>query len=118
MIPPAVEPGHSPQQEAKGDVLLLVVEHLHVGQPGGVIDGGMDLLIACFCKAAKPPITGDAVADALKAGQLLLLRKSLRLVVNMDDVAGLGPLAEPHRRRRLQVFEPPNSHCLELAAHS
>lgn len=73
---PAVEPGHRTKHEAQGGVLLLVGQHLHIGQPRGVnryaeacgYNGEMGLLLALSRGAAKAPITSDAVADSLKAG--------------------------------------------------
>ncbi len=39
----------------------------------------MGLLTASNWRAALPAITGDAMADSFKGGQLLMLRRSLRL---------------------------------------
>jgi hypothetical protein len=43
----------------------------------------MGLLVARSRQAANTPITGDAAANAVNAGQLLLLRRSLRVGVDM-----------------------------------
>jgi hypothetical protein len=42
-------------------------------------------------------IAGDPLADPFEPGQLLLLRRSLRLDVDMDHVARLLPLVPLHR---------------------
>ena len=58
------------------------------------------------------------MTNPLKAGQLLLLRRSLRLGVDVDHVAGLCPLAAAHWLCRLQVLEPAETQGLEHPAHS
>jgi hypothetical protein len=99
-----VEPGHSPQQEANLCLLLLVWEHFHVGQTGGVIHCHVSLFITSSKRRTETPIASDPVADPLKTGELLLLRRSLRLDVDMDHVARLSPLVAAHGFSGLQVF--------------
>jgi hypothetical protein len=43
------------------------------------------------------PAAGDPVTDPLKPCQLSLLRRSLRLGIDMNHVAGALPLVTPHR---------------------
>ena len=59
--------------------------------------------------AAQPAITRDPVTDALKASQLL--------GVDVDHVAGPGPLVPAHRLGWLQVIEPAEAQALEHSAH-
>jgi hypothetical protein len=92
----AVEPGHSPQQEANCRCLLLVWEHFHVGQTGGVIHCHVSLFTTGSTRRTETPIASDPVADPLKTGELL--------DVDMDHVAGLRPLVAAHGFSGLQVF--------------
>jgi hypothetical protein len=92
----AVEPGHSPQQESHRCLLLLVWEHFHVGQPGGVIHCNVGLFITGSTRRTQTPIASDPVADPLKACQLF--------DIDMDHVAGLRPLVAAHGFSGLQVF--------------
>ena len=59
---------------------------------------------ASRCWGVRPP-RGDQVADPLKAGQLLLLRR-LRLGVDMKHVARLLPLVPLHRWFGIEVAQP------------
>ena len=104
---PDIEPRHSPQQEAYGGVLLLVGQHLHVNQTRGDIDGDMGFLVARSRGATLTLISDDAMTDPLKAGQLL--------DVDMDHVAGPGPLVSPHGPSGLQTLEPSQPHDPEVA---
>jgi len=61
----------------------------------------MSFLVTGTTGIPKPAISGDAVTDPFKAGQLLLLRRSLQLGVDVDHVAGLCPLVAAHRLCRL-----------------
>jgi hypothetical protein len=78
----------------------------------------MRLLVSRTTGGAKAAITGDLVTNPLKAGQLLLLRRSLRLGVDVDHVARPGPLIAAHWLCRLQVLEPAETQGLEHSAHS
>ena len=55
------------------------------------------------------------MANPLKAGQLSLLRRSLRLGVDVDHVAGLSPLVPADWLFGLQVPERAQAHRLEPA---
>jgi hypothetical protein len=46
------------------------------------------------------------MADLLETGPLSLLRRSLRLGVDMDHVAGALPQVAPHWLLGLQILEP------------
>jgi hypothetical protein len=69
--PLAVEPSDGTTEKADHRWLLLVCQHLDVGQPRGVIDGDMDLVVANASGAALLPIAGDAVPDLPEPGQRL-----------------------------------------------
>jgi len=79
----AVEPGDSTAEKADHRRLLLVCEHLDVGQSCGVIDSHMDLVVANTSGAALLPIAGDAMTHLPEPGQ--------RLDVDVDQVS--RPLA-------------------------
>jgi hypothetical protein len=106
----AVEPGHSPQQEANRCLLLLVWEHFHVGQTGGVIHCHVSLFTTGSTRRTETPIASDPVADPLKTGELL--------DVDMDHVARLSPLVSPHGHRWLQILETAQTYGLEGTPHS
>ena len=114
----AVEPGHSPQQEANCRCLLLVWEHFHVGQTGGVIHCHVSLFTTGSTRRTETPIASDPVADPLKTGQLLLLRRSLRLDTDRNHVARLSPLVSPHGHQWLQIFETAQADGPEGTPHS
>ncbi|MEY4807795.1 MAG: hypothetical protein RLZZ206_2184 [Cyanobacteriota bacterium] len=63
----AVEPSHSTAQKADGRGLLLVCQHLDVGQSGGIVDRNVYTVVADAGRAALLPVTGDAVADLSNA---------------------------------------------------
>jgi hypothetical protein len=97
--------------------LLLIRQHLDVSQPCGVVDRDVGLLVTRTTGAPKPAISGDPVTDPLKAGQLLLLRRSLRLGIDVDHVAGLCPLVPAYRLGWLQVLKPSKPYGLEHSAN-
>ena len=57
--PLAVEPGHHSAQEAHGGRSLLVGQHLVVGEPRGVLDRHVTLLVAHAGGSPLVWITGD-----------------------------------------------------------
>jgi len=77
----------------------------------------MSFLVTHTTGGAQAAISGDPVTEPFKAGQLLLLRRSLRLGVDVDHVAGLCPLVAAHRLCRLQVLEPAKPYGLEDPAN-
>ena len=87
-----VEPGNSTAQEADRCGLLLVRQHFHVGQSGGVVDRNVHAVVADAGRAALLTVAGDAVADFPESSQLPLLRRSLQLDVDVDQVARPLPL--------------------------
>jgi hypothetical protein len=106
----AVEPGHSPHQKTHRRGLLLIRQHLDVGQASRVIHGHIGLFIAGTRRAALAAITGDAVTDPLKAGQLF--------GVDVDHVAGQGPLVPADWFSGLQVLQATKPDGLEPTANS
>jgi hypothetical protein len=76
----------------------------------------MGFLVARTRGAPKAAILSDMVPEPLKKGQLRLLRRSLRLGVDMDHVSGLRPLVSPCGHRSLQLFASAKADCLECAA--
>ena len=105
----AVEPGHSPAQEADRGGLLFVRQHFHVGEPRGVVDRHMDAVVADAGRAALLPVAGDAVADLAKASQLL--------DVDMDQVSGMLPLVALHWRFGVQIPQPPEPQAVQSSGH-
>ena len=77
----------------------------------------MGFLIARATAGSQTPITSESVPDALKARQLLLRRRILRLGVDVDHVAGLGPLIAANWLGGLQIHEPAEAQDLEHPAH-
>ena len=84
-----------PDQEAGGRAAALVRQDLDIGEPGGVIDGDMEEVVA-DAFAAAAPVAGDAVADAVEAGQLL--------DVEMEEFTGPVALVAPHRLGSARLF--------------
>jgi hypothetical protein len=87
----ANEPSHSPAQVTNRRGLLLVRQHLDVGQPRGVVDGHVDTVVADASRAALLAVAGDAMTDLAKAGKLF--------DIDMDQVSGMVPLVAQDRRR-------------------
>jgi hypothetical protein len=69
----------------------LVCKHLDVSKSCGVVDGDVDTVVADVSRGALLTVAGDAVPDFAKAGQLSLLRRSLRLDVDVDRSPGVLP---------------------------
>jgi len=105
----AVEPGHSTAQEADRCGLLLVGEHLDVGQSGGIVDRNVHTVVADAGRAALPPVTGDSVADLAKTGELF--------DVDMDQVSGMLPLVALHWRFGFEISQPPETKEVEHPGH-
>jgi hypothetical protein len=68
-------------------------------------------------RAAFTTITGDALTDPLKARQLSLIRRSLRLGVDVDHVAGLRSLVPADWLCGLQVSQTPEPNGYEPTAN-
>ena len=103
--PLAVEPGDCPAEKADHRWLLLVCQHLDIGQPCGVIHGDMDLVVADAVGAAPLPVSGDAVAHLPKPSQ--------GLDVNVDQVSWPLPLVALHWNLGLQVPQTPQAQTAE-----
>jgi hypothetical protein len=78
----AVEPGHCPAQETDRCGLLLVRQHLHVGEPRDVVDRHMNPLWLAVKTTSQPD--KNAIKEALQAGRQisgaqLLSRRSWRI---------------------------------------
>lgn len=93
--PLAVEPGDSTAEKADHRWILLVGQHLYVGQPRGVIDGDMDLVVANTIGAALLPIAGDAVTHLPQPGQ--------RLDIDVDQVSWPFPFVTLDRWFGIQI---------------
>jgi hypothetical protein len=105
----AVEPGHSPAQEADRCGLLFIRQRFHVGEPRGVVDRHMDAVLADPGRAALLSVAGDAVADLAKAGQLF--------DVDMDQVSRMFPLVALDWRFGLEIPQPPETKAVEHPGH-
>jgi hypothetical protein len=103
--PLTVEPGDCPAEKADHRWLLLIRQHLDRGQPGGVIHGDMDLVVADAVGAALLPVSGDAVAHLPKPSQ--------GLDVNVDQVSWPLPLVALHRWFGFQVPQSPQPQTAE-----
>lgn len=89
--PLAVEPGKRPGEEADLGWLLLVLQYLDVGQPRGVVNGDMDLVVADAAGAPFLAITGDSVPHFPEAGQ--------GFDVDVEQIARPLPLVALHVKR-------------------
>jgi len=94
----AVEPGHSPAQEADGRALLLVSEDLDVGQPCGIFDRYVGPVIADARGVSLLPIAGVAMSDLVDAGQLFDVDMN-RLPVLSNSKRCTGALGSRFRNR-------------------
>jgi hypothetical protein len=90
-----VEPGDCSTEKADHRWLLLIHQHLHVGMPGGVVDGHVDLVVTDAIGATLLPVAGDPVPHLAEPGQ--------SLDVEVDQVTGPFPLVALHQRLGLQV---------------
>jgi hypothetical protein len=108
--PLAVEPSDGTTEKADHRWLLLVCQHLDVGQPRGVIDGDMDLVVANASGAALLPIAGDAVSDLPEPGQ--------RLDVDVDQVARPRPFVPLYRWFGIQIAQAPEPQSAESPGDS
>ncbi len=105
----AVEPGQCPAQEADRCALLLIGQHLDVGEPCGVIDGNVDPVVTDASRAALLPVSCDAVSHLAEAGQLL--------DVDVNQVAGPFPFVALNRRLWLQVSQPAQPQAVQRSGH-
>ena len=103
--PLPVEPGDGSGQKADHGGLLLVGQHLHVGEARGVIYCDVDLVVADPIGPPFLPVAGDPVAYLPEAGQ--------GLDIDVDQVARSLPLVALHRRSGLQVAESPQAQPAE-----
>jgi len=79
----SAQPNHGSDQKADSGGLFLIRQDLGIGKPCRIVDGDVSFFVARTGRAAKPPISRDPVADAVKPSQLFDL--------DMDHIAGLGP---------------------------
>jgi len=86
---------------AKPD-LFIIGQDLGIEKPCRSVDGDVGFFVARTAGPAKPPISLDPVADAVKQNQLFY--------VDMKHVAGLGSQVSAYRHRRLQIFETSQTH--------
>ena len=101
----AVEPGDGSAEEADHRWLLLIRQHLDVGQACGVIHSDMNLVVADAIGAPLLAITGDPVAHPAEAGQ--------GFDVDVDQVAWPFPLVALHRRFGIHVPQSPQPKAAE-----
>ena len=97
--PLGVEPGDYPAEEADHGWLLVVPQHRDVSQPGGVVDGDMDLLVPDPVGASLLAITGDPMPHLAKSGK--------GLDVHGDPVTRPLPRVPLYRRPGFQVSQSP-----------
>jgi hypothetical protein len=77
----------------------------------------VDTVVADTSRAALLVVAGDAVTDLAEAGQLPLLRRSLRLDVDVDQVSRSLPLVTLNRRYGLKISQPPEPKAVERPRH-
>jgi hypothetical protein len=99
-----VEPGHSPAQEADRCGLLLFRENQQVGQSGGIFNRNLHTVVAVTGRAVLLQVTGRAVADLVKAGELY--------DIDMDQVSGVVSLVAMHWRFGLEIPQPPETKAI------
>jgi hypothetical protein len=104
-----VEPSHSTAHKADGRGLLLVCEHLDVGEPCGVVDGHVDTVVADASRAALLAAAGDAMTDLAKAGKLF--------DINVDQVTRPLPLVAVDWWFGVQGSQPPQPQAVENPRH-
>ena len=93
-----VEPGQCPNQETDRCALLLIGQHLDVGEPWGVVDGHVDPVVSDASRAALLPIVCDAVTNLAEAGQLL--------DVDVNQIAASLSFVALNRRFWIKVSQP------------
>ena len=103
----AAEPAERAVEEGAGAGLALVGQDLAVGESGCIVDGDMEDLPAAMAAAAGA-ITGDAVADALDAAELL--------GIDVQQLAGAGALVADHGRPGLESSEAAKAETAEHQA--
>ena len=86
-----VEPGQCPTHETDLCALLLIGQHISVGEPSGVIDCHLDPVVSNASRAALLPMACDAVTKRAQAAQLL--------DVDVNQIAGPLPFISSVRRR-------------------
>lgn len=94
-------------QKADGSGLLFFGQHLDVGQPCGIDDGPMNLVVANACGAALFPFSCDAVVHLPKAARFPLLLRSLRLDGDVNEIFRHLPLVALNRWFVVQISQPP-----------
>ena len=104
-----VEPGQCPNQETDRCALLLIGQHLDVGEPWGVVDGHVDPVVSDASRAALLPVACDAVTNLAEEGQLL--------GVDVNQIAGPLPLIALNRRPWIKVSQPAQPQAVQRSAH-
>ena len=107
--PLGVEPGDRAAEKADHGWFLLISEDLDVRQPGGVVHGHMDLVVADAIGTPLLAIPGDPVPHLPEPRQ--------GLDVDMDQVARPLPLVPLHRWPGLQVPQSPEAQTAEGPGH-
>jgi hypothetical protein len=114
----AVEPGDTSAQETVRGGLLLICQPLHLGKRGGFVYRDVNSVVANTSGAVLLAVAGDALPDLAEAAQLLLLCGSLRLDVDVDQVARCLALVALHRRLGLKVPQPTQPQAIESPRHA
>jgi hypothetical protein len=91
----AVEPGNGPAEQADDRWLLLIRQHLGIGETSGVINGHVDLVVTGAIGATLLAVAGDPVPHLAEPGQ--------SLDVDVNQVTGPLPFVALHRRFGLQI---------------
>ena len=92
--PELSEEGESGEEKGDGALRALVREELGEGDAGVIIDGDVKVLPTGAAGVIALAVAGDAMAEALDAGELLN--------IEVDEFARSGPLVAAQRWRRLQ----------------
>jgi hypothetical protein len=100
-----VEPGDCTTEKDDHRWLLLVPQHLDIGEAGGVINGHVDLVVTDAIGATLLPVAADSVPHLAEPGQ--------SLDVDVDQVTGPLPLVALHRRYGLQVSQTAQSETVQ-----
>ncbi|WEK51567.1 MAG: hypothetical protein P0Y66_06120 [Candidatus Kaistia colombiensis] len=104
----ALEPGDGPGDKGAGGALLLVRQHLCIGEARGIIDGDMEAFpadAAVLGHAAM--LAGDAIADTIDTAELLY--------IDMDEFAGMLPLVADRRRLDFEARQAPRPRRRRMA---
>ena len=95
----AVEPGDGPDEKADHRWLLLIRQHLDIGEASGAINGHVDLVVTGAIGAPLLAVASDPMPHLSESDQ--------SLDVDVDQVTGPLSLVALHRGFGLQDSQPP-----------